>query len=150
MVTTIQFIVLTGDTKQKLICELAEKFYFAGKKTIIQVKDEEEGNELDRLLWIWKQASFVPHLFTRTLSYQILEPVVLTSQVIDNPGYDIFLMACPAPLETVIKFERVIDFAEKYDKQLLKLSRDRFVLYRGSKLTLETWEADKFLAANLP
>lgn len=150
MVTTVRFLVLTSNIRQKLICELAEKFYFAGKKTIILVKDDEEGNELDRLLWIWKQSSFVPHLYTRTVSYKILEPVVFTSQVVENPDFDTLLLSSPAPLETIMKFQQVIDFAEKFDDQLLKLSRDRFLLYRDNKLDLQTWELDKFLAANLP
>jgi len=37
------------DTKQKLICELPKKFYLAGKKVVILVKDDEPGNELDHL-----------------------------------------------------------------------------------------------------
>jgi DNA polymerase III subunit chi len=150
LATTVRFLVLTSNAKQKLICELAEKFYLAGKKTIILVNDDETGNELDRLLWIWKQSSFVPHLFTHSISYKILEPVVITSQVIENPGFDLLILANPAAAETIMKFEQVIDFAEKFDEHLLKLSRDRFISYRENKLNLETWESDKFLAASLP
>jgi DNA polymerase III subunit chi len=147
--TLIRFLVLNSDTRQKLICEVAEKFYSAGKKVIIRVKDAEEGNEIDRLLWIWKQSSFVPHLFTQHLNYTIPEPVVLTTQIEANPGFDILMLADPVPLDTVLKFAQVIDFAEKYDTTLLNLSRNRFKLYREHKLKIETWQPSEFLAADI-
>jgi DNA polymerase-3 subunit chi len=141
--------VLSNDTKQKLICELTEKFYLAGKKVVILVKDGEEGNALDHLLWNWKQASFIPHLYSQLLSYKIIEPVVLTSHVEHNPGFEILVLAHPVTLDTVLKFKQVIDFAEKYDSNRIQLSRDRFKIYRDNKLNVETWQPGDFLSADL-
>ena len=149
MDTLVRFLVLSNNTKQKLICELAEKFYLAGKKTVILVKNSEQGNEFDNLLWIWKQASFIPHLYNQQLSYKILEPVVLTTHVENNPGFEILLLAHPAPLDTILKFEQVIDFAEKYDSTLLNSSRDRFKIYRDKKLKVETWQPGDFLVTDI-
>ena len=148
METLIRFLVLNSNTKQKLICEVVEKFYSAGKKIVVLVKDTAEGDELDRLLWIWKQSSFVPHIFTKLLSNKILEPVVLTSHIEHNPGFEILLLAHHGPLETMLKFEQVIDFAEKYDSALLQLSRDRFKSYRSQNLKIETWQAGDFMIAD--
>ena len=149
MNTLIRFLVLTNNIKQKLICDLTEKFYSAGKKVVILVKDSKEGDELDRLLWIWKQSSFIPHLYTGLLSYKLPEPVVVTSQIEDNPGFEILLLAHPISLDNIIKFKQVIDFAEKYDSTLLNLSRDRFKLYRDNNLKVETWQPGDFLIADL-
>jgi DNA polymerase-3 subunit chi len=146
--TLVRFLVLSNNTKQKLICDLSEKFYSAGKKVVVLVKDAGEGDELDRLLWIWKQSSFIPHLYTGILSYKLLEPVVLTSRIEDNPGFDILLLAHPISLDIILKFEQVIDFAEKYDSTRLNLSRDRFKLYRDNNLKVETWQPGDFLVAN--
>jgi DNA polymerase-3 subunit chi len=147
--TFIRFLVLEVKNKHKLVCEIAEKYYYAGKKVLVQVKDADEGEELDRLLWIWKQASFVPHVYTQRLTYKILEPVVLTSQIENNPGFDILLLVHPAPLETLLKFEQVIDFAEKYDPHLLNSSRARFKSYRENKIKVKTCQPGEFLAENL-
>lgn len=149
MDTQVCFLVLSNDTKQKLICELTEKFYLAGKKVVIQVKNAEQGNELDHLLWIWKQASFIPHLYSQQLSYKVLEPVILTTQIENNPGFEVLLLAHPVALDTVLKFEQVIDFAEKYDSTLLNSSRDRFKVYRDNKLKVETWQPGDFLVTDL-
>jgi DNA polymerase-3 subunit chi len=147
--TLVRFLVLSNNTKQKLICELTEKFYLAGKKTVILVKNTEQGNELDNLLWIWKQASFIPHLYNQQLSYKVLEPVVLTTHIENNPGFEFLLLAHPAPLDTILKFEQVIDFAEKYDSTLLNSSRDRFKIYRDNKLKVETWQPGDFLVTDI-
>ena len=149
MDTLIRFLILSNDTKQKLICELTEKFYLAGKKVVILVKDDEQGNELDHLLWIWKQASFIPHLYNQQLSHKILEPVVLTAHIENNPGFEVLLLAHPVELDTVLKFKQVIDFAEKYDSMLLNSSRDRFKVYRDKKLQVETWQPGDFLVTDL-
>ncbi len=145
MDTLVRFLVLSSDTKQKLVCELTEKFYLAGKKVVILVKNTEQGNEFDHLLWIWKQASFIPHIYNQHLSYKILEPVVLTTHIENNPGFEILLLAHPVSLDTVLKFKQVIDFAEKYDSTLLNSSRDRFKVYRDNNLKVETWQPGDFL-----
>jgi DNA polymerase-3 subunit chi len=147
--TLVRFLILSNDTKQKLICELSEKFYLAGKKVVILVKDSAQGNEFDHLLWIWKQASFIPHLYNQQLSNKILEPVVLTMHIENNPGFEVLLLAHPVPLDTVLKFEQVIDFAEKYDSTLLNSSRDRFKLYRDNKIKVETWQPGDFLVTDI-
>ena len=149
MDTLVRFLVLGNNTKQKLVCELAEKFYLAGKKVVILVKDDKEGNEFDQLLWIWKQASFIPHLYSQLLNYKVLESVVLTSRIENNPGFEILLLAHPVSLDTVLKFKQVIDFAEKYDSNRIKLSRDRFKIYRDNNLKVETWQPGDFLIADL-
>jgi len=147
--TLVRFFVLSNDTKQKLICDLAEKFYSAGKKVVILVKDAEQGNEFDRLLWIWKQASFIPHTYIQNLSERVTEPVVLTTLLEHNPGFEILLLAHPAALDTVLKFDQVVDFAEKYDSTLLDASRERYSLYRDNKLKVETWQPGDFLLTDL-
>ena len=78
------FIILSGTNKNRLICDLAEKFYYAKKRVIISINDKEEAKNYDQLLWTWKQSSFIPHVFIDSIQDRPEEPVVITSKIGEN------------------------------------------------------------------
>ncbi len=62
--TRIDFYVLTGDAqanREQFACRLAEKVYLLGQGVYIHTHDAGQTAALDRLLWSFKQNSFVPH-----------------------------------------------------------------------------------------
>lgn len=139
------FIVLNSAIKTRIVCDLAEKCFLNDQKTIIYVKDSEESKKFDSLLWTWKQQSFIPHLFVETLSSHHREPIVITNQIEDKQHYDTLLLVDPLPIEELLKFKTVIDFAERYDTSTLKLSRERYKAYREHNVNIETMQPGEFL-----
>jgi len=145
----IYFIILNSAVKEKVVCDLAEKCYLSNKRVVILVKDTEAGTQIDKLLWIWKQHSFVPHIFTQKLFESFTESVVITTSIETNPNYDILLAAIPPDPDVVKKFTTVIDFAEKYDIQQLENSRMRFKEYKNKGILVTSLQPGEFLHSDL-
>lgn len=66
MPTRVDFYVLSdtndqGDGPLLMLCRLAEKAYNAGFQVWCRVQDGAAANHLDRLLWTFRDISFVPH-----------------------------------------------------------------------------------------
>lgn len=62
--TRIDFYILSGDApanREQFACRLAEKVYLLGQKLYIHTADARQAQEVDKLLWTFKQNSFIPH-----------------------------------------------------------------------------------------
>jgi DNA polymerase-3 subunit chi len=147
--TKIYFIVLNSPQKQKIVCDLVEKCYLAKKRVVINVKDQEEGERFDNLLWNWKQSSFVPHMYLNILNTPQLEPVMLTSKIENNSDYKVLVIIEPLSIDIIKKFPIVIDFAEKFDVTRLNQSRERYKKYRDDGFHIETMQPGEFLTATI-
>ena len=77
----IIFITLSVANKLRVVCDLVEQEYMNGNRVVINVADEEEGKSLDKMLWTWKQSSFIPHIFISDQSDSPEEPVLITDQI---------------------------------------------------------------------
>jgi len=62
--TRIDFYVLadgaTGD-RLTLACRIAERAYADGRRVLIHCPDASLARQIDRLLWTWREDSFMPH-----------------------------------------------------------------------------------------
>ena len=66
-----------------LTCRLVERIYGTGQRTFIQVPDREQARHLDRLLWTFRQQSFLPHGLVND-SDRALTPILIGYD--DDPG----------------------------------------------------------------
>jgi DNA polymerase-3 subunit chi len=145
----IVFIVLSSAVKEKIVCDLAEKCFLSHKRVVILVKDENEAQQIDKLLWMWKQQSFVPHRYSESLDESFAESVVITTQVNKNPDFDILLTLHPVDWDILVKFGMVIDFAEKYDSHALQESRNRFRNFKEKGVSVSSMQPGEFLHSTL-
>ncbi len=149
MIRKIFFIVLESDNKKRLVCDLTDKIYTENHRMVFYINNQTLAQDFDHKLWIWKQSSFVPHLYTTKLDTAFEEPVVITSEIETAADYNMLLMYDPAPFEVLSMFDRVIDFAEKYDLTKLQESRERYRAYHDKKWPVETVKPGQFLLLNL-
>jgi DNA polymerase-3 subunit chi len=113
------------------------------------VADKQEGEMFDKLLWTWKQASFIPHKYIDQLSTPLEEPVVITPQIAATADYDALVLAAPADKEVTDRFPVILDFADKFDQARLLESRERYRLYRSYQYQLVDMQPGEFFAAVL-
>ncbi|GAB4361861.1 MAG: DNA polymerase III subunit chi [Gammaproteobacteria bacterium] len=62
--TRIDFYVLPENGSggpEQLTCRLAEKAYSRGHRIFIHARDRDQAQQLDDLLWTYRQESFLPH-----------------------------------------------------------------------------------------
>jgi DNA polymerase-3 subunit chi len=147
MDSEVIFIILTHANKARIICDLTEKLYTQGKRVVLYSDSERTAAELDRLLWVWKQSSFIPHTYLGELSISLEEPVVITNAIVNNKDYDVLIQVTPVADDIRNQFAQAIDFAEKYDTNALQRSRDRYRRLQSGKVKLKSMQAGEFMHA---
>ena len=141
----IYFLILESDNKKRITCDITEKLYQTGRKTVLFSTETGLAEDLDRMLWIWKQSSFVPHVYTESLKNPFEEPVVLTSQIEKAESFNTLILYDPAPADILVHFDLVIDFAEKYNQASLLKSRERYRQYQKNNWQTESLPPGQFL-----
>jgi DNA polymerase-3 subunit chi len=140
------FIVLTSANKNRAVCDIVEKYFYQDMHIVLRVEDDHEAKKYDQLLWTWKQSSFIPHVYLNTIEEKTEEPVVISTKVDKNIGFNVLLMVNPVPIEVMRQFRIIIDFAEKYDLALLQESRGRYKEFKKHHFNMKAMQLGQFLS----
>jgi DNA polymerase-3 subunit chi len=126
----------TGD-RLLLTCRLAQRAYGAGLKVRIETADARTARQLDRLLWTFRDDSFLPHGLVGETDGE-LTPILIDvagemgaqagGQVLINLGFEV-----PASLD---RFERLLEPID-LDPQVRAAGRRRYAQYKGLGYPLE-------------
>ena len=130
--TQVDFYILKHEARDDrfgLACRLAEKAWQNGHRVLMHVSDDEEARHLDRLLWLYREQSFVPHGLLGKADAG-MNPVLITIQG-QEPGeeHDVLINLAAEVPKFFSRFERVAECVDK-DENARQLSRSRFRYYR--------------------
>jgi len=93
--TEVFFYILEEDSAQALerfACRLAEKAHAEGHRIYVHAGSDEQIEAMDKLLWTFRQSSFVPHCTAAALAADDqLTPVVVGTGA-PPPGFDDLLV----------------------------------------------------------
>lgn len=139
--TEVYFYILEGeqaDAAMHFACRLAEKAYHSGHRVFIHVTDEAQVSAMDRLLWQFRQSSFVPH---ETESNQAREDDLQLSPVVIGcrepaPEFNDFLINLegdPAPF-----LSRFARYNEIVGPHALKQARQQYRQLKSQGYALTT------------
>ena len=123
----VEFINLrqTGAPLNRAAAFLAAYHHARGQRVLILAADDLMAEELDRALWIFDPASFVPHATTGGPD-QGDEPVLIATDLA-NPNRAGVLILAQAPQKTPLEgFGHVIQFVPPTDGPELAASRERY------------------------
>jgi len=136
----IDFYVLSQpgeQARQVFACRLAEKAYRLDHTVHIHARDPATAQQLDDLLWTFRDGSFVPHHVVRTGTDKLPSPVTIGC----DPGFaeprdllinlDDDIPACAAG------FPRIAELVPA-DDDSRQQSRRRFAAYRDQGHELDT------------
>ncbi len=129
--TEIDFYVLKPQAKGdrfSLACRLIDKAYTQGRRVLAFTDSEEESRHLDRLLWTFRDGSFIPHgLITQVDS--ALTPVLISH--LDDPAdeHDVLVNLSRRLPPFFSRFKRM---AETLDQtaEILGAGRERYKHYK--------------------
>lgn len=130
--TKVIFIDLAISNKQKYVCDIVEKLFNDDKNTAVYVKDSKDADTLDRLLWVWKQDTFIPHIIAEEMIEELEDPVVIIKNKDILPKTEALVLFDPLPIDYFDLYKIVIDFAEVYSPQKTKESRTRYKQVRDA------------------
>lgn len=142
----IFFIELNVDNKLRYTCDIAENLYEKKVSVTIFVKEGKNANNLDRQLWIWKQESFIPHILINEITDPIDEAIIITTSTTIPLQTQAIILFDPHPLIVPEQYQYIIDFAEIYHPERLKLSRERYKQIKNkNNCELEFFKLGAFL-----
>jgi len=136
--TEIFFYILddtADDANARFACRMAEKAHDNGHRIYLHVADEARSEALDKLLWQFRQGSFVPHATTATLEADDnLTPVVIGAGE-PPPGFNDILINIGGDVGGFFsRFARHNEIIAPADVDSAR-SRYRFYKDRGYTLT---------------
>lgn len=128
------------ESKWLLACRLLEKAYLRGHQVFVLCNNQQEAEQLDELLWTFKDDSFIPH----NLQGEGPEPppAVQIGFGQEPRGYhDILLNLADDVPVFFPRFKRVMELVIN-EERAKELSRIRYREYRSKSCVLQTHEID--------
>lgn len=138
--TRVDFYVLPEDSADGALltaCRLCEKAVARGKKVHVHAPDAALAQELDRLLWTYKQGVFIAHEKHDAASDQSMAAVLIGAAEPSATHHDVLLNLGTEVPGFFSRFERVLEIVHG-DAAVRAKSRERFKFYRDRGYTLET------------
>ena len=137
--TQVDFYILdekANGNRYTLACRLAEKIYHQGRRVFIHTQSTDETRHMDRLLWTFRQGSFVPHARHEEAD-PVNTPVIIgaTSDVGDE--HDVLINLSHQVPNCFSRFDRVAELIDK-EPEIKSAGRERFKFYRDRGYPLNT------------
>jgi len=128
----------TGPGQQeRQLFEIVDRAYIGREKVLIFAQTEERAAAIDRILWIFKQESFIPHrIFDRNEPDSTMPVAIVTSEI--NPiEAGILIADGHCSLEFAGGFDSVHEFVNRASPEIQQACRDRFRAYRSLQIPVE-------------
>ncbi len=117
--------------------EIVEKAYGQGRKVVVFAMTPERAAAIDRVLWINKQESFIPHDVVSEGAAETSLPVVIVTGESNPIGAGILVADGHCSLEYAGGFETVHEFVDRSTAEKHGACRERFRAYRARQIPVE-------------
>ncbi len=142
--TQVDFYILdenSGENRQHYACRLTDKAYRQGRKVYIHTSSPGETQMLDRLLWTFRDQSFVPHGIASASDPEIT-PVLIGEQEPPEQADDVLINLSPQVPSFFSRFERVAEIVDQ-NTEVKQASRQHYQFYRDRGYPLNTHGKNK-------
>ena len=137
--TRIDFYILADkarDNRYRLACRLADKAYQQGSRVFVHTASTQEAQHMDRLLWTFREGSFVPHGLCGNAD-PATTPVLIGNGEDLQEEHEILINLHPEVPAFFSRFERLIEPIDQ-DEAIRNAGRQRYRFYRDRGYPLET------------
>lgn len=125
------------NSRYTLACKLAEKAYRLDNTVYIHTRSSGDTARLDKLLWTFRDGSFVPHCVSGSSDGTEHSPVVIGCDTDGVQPRDLLINLCDEIPVFAESFPRVAELVTS-DENCRRLSRQRFVEYRTKGHSIQT------------
>jgi DNA polymerase III subunit chi len=117
--------------RDRRLFDVVEEVYGQKQKAVVFAPGEERARDLDRLLWIMRQESFIPHMVVREPRIDDPLPVALVTTESNPIGATTLVADGHCSLEFALAFETVHEFVDRSSPQVHQACRDRYRAYQS-------------------
>lgn len=142
--TQVDFYILEEQSPGNrflLACRLAEKIYHQGRRILIHTQSSEDSRHMDRLLWTFRQGSFVPHA-TQDKANPATTPVIIGDFENGGEENDVLINLALEVPNFFSRFQRVAELIDR-EAEIKTAGRRRFKFYRDRGYPLHTHNITK-------
>lgn len=139
--TRVDFYILPseGEHNRRLVaCKLAEKAYKRGHRVYIHTGSPQASEQVDGLLWTFRQGSFVPHALLHQTEAEHT-PVLIGHDAAPENIHEVLVNLAGDVPSFFSRFERVAEVVDAADSSRHQ-GRERFRFYRDRGYGLQTHE----------
>ena len=136
----VDFYVLEqGGERSRLMlaCKLAEKAWSLQTSVYILAKSAGDAQQLDELMWTFRDGSFVPHALVGADPVTADSPVLIGHGGARAPERELLINLCDEIPDCAQGFPRIAELVTS-DEDCRQLSRRRFVAYRDQGHEINT------------
>lgn len=137
--TQIDFYIISEqmpDDRYQFTCRLADKVYGQGHRIYIHTGSDDEVRHLDRLLWTFRDQSFIPHGSVGMADPE-LTPVLLGAGEAPEREDDVLINLAAEVPGFFSRFERVAEIIDA-DPEVKRVGRTRFRFYKDRGYPIKT------------
>ncbi len=137
MMPKIDFYILSENASQlPLACQLVEKAYQQNHKIYIQTENLVLAEELDQLLWTYRDNSFLPHSLVQK-KLEPRPPIQIGFGPISEDHSDILINLSHDVPNFYHKFSRILEVVSSHPDHQTR-ARERFRFYRTEACEINT------------
>ena len=124
--------------RELLACRLSEKACQTNAATYIHTQTEQHSQQLDKLLWNFKEHSFIPHkLYHHENTEKHPQPVLIGHNIEPEKNFDLLINLDNKIPDFYSRFKRVIEIVSN-DKEQRDLSRQHYKFYKDRGYHINT------------
>ncbi|MDP0589024.1 MAG: DNA polymerase III subunit chi [Candidatus Endonucleobacter bathymodioli] len=139
---TFYKLISSDLTPEEFACRLSNKAWHNDWTTHIHTLDEQACQHFDKLLWEWRDYSFIPHLIHHPKDAFVNHGTIVTIGC-DNPPQeqqDMLINLAPSLPPFYNQFNKVCEIvANIHDNDSINVSRNKFRQYREAGIKPETY-----------
>ncbi|NCA71788.1 MAG: DNA polymerase III subunit chi [Sphingobacteriia bacterium] len=111
-----------------LTCRLVERIHSSGARVLIHCPDVEQARHLDRLLWTFREESFLPHGRVGQIDSE-LTPILISGDGSPTTEHQVLINLAPDAPGFFTRFARLCEPID-HDPAIRTAGRERFRQYR--------------------
>lgn len=122
-------------------CRLIEKAYHAGHHIYVHTEDAEQANQLDTMLWTFRDISFVPHALYDIESAE-LSPIRIGYNLKPTDAHDLLINLTLTVPDYYQQFRRIIEIVDN-NETVKQQARTNYKIYKQADCELHSHQLEK-------
>ncbi len=140
--TELGFYHLTRSGLDEALPRLLEKAHEQGKRVVLRCRDPERLDQLDRLLWTYRNDSFLPH-GSAADGHAERQPIWLTTGLDRPNGAAVLVLIDGAEADDAALYERVLELFDGRDAVAVAAARARWRWAESQGMSRVYWQQNE-------